>query len=318
MQYKDYYNTLGVSKNASRDEIKKAYRKLAVKYHPDRNSENKNAEEKFKEVTEAYEVLADPGKRSKYDQLGSNWKQYENAGAGQSGGFDWSGSGDAGRGGSFQYETGSGDHMFGEGGFSEFFNTFFGAMGGHSSGRTTGTEAGGRRIRGQDLVAGVVLSPYEAYHGAARILNVDGEKLRITTNPGAYDGQQLRIRGKGGRSLQGGQRGDIFITIRIMPDENYQVDGHDLIKEVPVDIYTAILGGRIRIDTLAGKVNLTVPKGSSTGSKLRLRGKGMPVPDRKGVYGDLIVRLKIMMPVNLNEEEIRLLNRLREIHRLKQ
>lgn len=321
MQYKDYYKTLGVSKDAGQNEIKKAYRKLAVKYHPDRNPDDKSAEEKFKEVTEAYEVLVDPEKRKKYDQLGSNWKQYENAGAGQAGGFDWSQFAGGGRGGSYRYETEFEDvgDIFGEGGFSEFFNTFFGGTGGSGRVRTggAGRSFGDRRIKGQDMRADLELSIHEAYHGTTRILNVDGEKLRTKINPGAYDGQELRIRGKGGQTAPGGERGDIYIRIRIRPDKNYDIDGHNLIREEPVDLYTAVLGGKIKIDTLAGKVNLTIPGGIQPGSRLRLKGKGMPVPGREGSYGDMFVRIRVTIPVDLNEEETKLFTRLREIRKSK-
>ncbi len=321
MEYKDYYKTLGVSKNAAGNDIKKAYRKLAVKYHPDRNPDNKSAEDKFKEVTEAYEVLIDPEKRKKYDQLGSNWKQYEHAGAGQRGGFDPSQFGGAGRGGHYHYETEFEDFgdIFGGGGFSEFFNTFFGGMGGrHRAGARGGERVyGERKIKGQDMMAEMKLSLYEAYHGTTRIVDVDGEKLRITTKPGAYDGQELRIKGKGGKSAAGGERGDIYIKVRILPDEKYSPDGQNLNREVPVDLYTALLGGRIRIDTLAGKVNLTVPKNSRSGNRLRLRGKGMPVHGQEGVYGDMFVRLRVVLPEDLTEEEVELFKKLREIHRRK-
>jgi curved DNA-binding protein len=321
MQYKDYYSILGVSGGASREEIKKAYRKLAVKFHPDRNPDDKNAEEKFKEATEAYEVLADPEKRKKYDQLGSNWKQYERAGAGQAGGFDWSPFGGAGSGGPYHYETEFQDlgDVFGEGGFSEFFNTFFGPMGGRvrdqAGGR--GRSQGRGRVRGQDMRADVELSLYEAYHGTTRILNVEGEKLRITTRPGAYEGQELRIRGRGARTVAGSERGDIYIRIRIREEPGYAIDGHDLIREVPVDLYTAVLGGKIKIDTLSGKVNLTIPGGTQSGSRLRLKGKGMPVPGKEGSYGDMFVRIKVIMPTELSQEEIQLFSRLRDIFKKK-
>ncbi len=312
MEYKDYYKILGVSKDAGKDDIKKAYRKLAIKYHPDRNPGNKDAEERFKEVTEAYEVLVDPEKRKKYDQLGSNWKQYEHAGAG--GGFDRSQFGGAGRPGSYSFETEFEDigDVFG-GGFSEFFNTFFGG-----AGYTRGRRPGGRRkVKGQDLRAEIELSLYEAYHGATRIINLDGEKLRITTRPGAYEGQELRIKGKGDTSVPGGERGDIYIKIRIKQDDKFALEDNDLVKEVPVDLYTAVLGGRIKIDTLAGKVNLTVPKGTQPGSRLRLRGKGMPVYGQEGIYGDMFVRLKVEIPKNLDDRETELFTRLREIYRRK-
>jgi curved DNA-binding protein len=321
MQYKDYYKTLGVAKNASRDDIKKAYRKLAIKYHPDRNPDDKSAEEKFKEVSEAHEVLSDPEKRKKYDQLGSNWKQYEHAGAGQrGGGHEWFG--ETGYTGHFGQKRGfeDFDDVFGGGGFSEFFNTFFGGMGGRSPGSAgrTGTAGRSREVRGRDLAADVELSLHEAYHGTTRILNVNGEKLRITTRPGAYDGQELRIKGKGEESPLGGERGDIYIRIKVRNDESeYVIDGNDLIKEVPVDLYTALLGGRVKIDTPGGKVYLTIPRGTQSGRRLRLKGKGMPVHAKEGVYGDLFVRLRVVMPEDLNEEEIRLLGKLREIHRRK-
>jgi curved DNA-binding protein len=314
MQYKDYYSILGVSRDASREEIKKAYRKLAVKFHPDRNPDDRNAEDKFKEATEAYEVLADPGKRKKYDQLGNNWKQYERAGAGQGEGFDWSGFGGAGRGGSYHYETEFQDPgNFGEGGFSEFFNTFFGGMGGHSTGQARRRTRS--RVRGQDMHADVELTLYEAYHGTTRILNVEGEKLRITTRPGAYEGQELRIRGRGAQTVSGGERGDIYIRIRIKEEPGYALEGHNLIKELPVDLYTAVLGGKLKLDTLSGKVNLTVPRGTQHGSLLRLKGKGMPVYGKEGAYGDMFVRIKVIMPSELSQEEISMFNRLREIHR---
>jgi curved DNA-binding protein len=314
MQYKDYYSILGVSRGASREEIKKAYRKLAVKFHPDRNPDDRNAEEKFKEATEAYEVLADPEKRKKYDQLGSNWKQYERAGAGQAGDFDWSRFGGAGRGGPYYYETEFQDlGDFGEGGFSEFFNTFFGGMGGPTRGQSR--RRARSRVRGQDMYADVGLSLYEAYHGTTRILNVEGEKLRITTRPGAYEGQELRIRSRGAQSVTGGERGDIYIRIRIKEEPGYTLEGHNLIKELPVDLYTAVLGGKLKLETLSGKVNLTIPRGTQPGSLLRLRGKGMPVHGKEGTYGDMFVRIKVINPSDLSQEETSMFNKLREIHR---
>jgi len=325
MQYKDYYKTLGVSKNATQDEIKKAYRKLAVKYHPDTHPDDKEAENRFKEINEAYEVLKDPEKRKKYDQLGANWKQYEQAGYGGSqdtgfGGFDWSRFGGRGTGGrSYHFEGDLGD-MFGEsgGGFSDFFNMFFG--GGMGDAASQGFEGfGGSRSarRGQDLQAEMELSVYEAYHGTSRILNVDGQKLRINTKPGAYDGQELRIKGKGGRSPSGGENGDIYIKIRIRPDQEYKVDGHNLIKEVPVDLYTAVLGGKMRVNTLAGTINVNIPKGTQPGKMLRLRGKGMPVHGKSGQYGDLLLKLKIEVPQDLSEEEEKLFKKLKSMNNKK-
>ncbi len=313
MKYKDYYQILGVSKSASPDEIKKAYRKLALKYHPDKNPGDKTAEEKFKEISEAWEVLRDSEKRKKYDKLGADWKQYEKAGAGQAGGFDWSGFGGAGGGRSYRFDTGfedMGDVFFGGGDFSDFFKAFFGDMGGTTQRRTRASS----EVRGQDLRTEMEITLHEAYHGTSRILKLNGEKLRVRTKPGAYDGQELRIRGKGDATVSGGRRGDIYITIRIKPDDNYRVEGKNLITGVPVDLYTAILGGKIQVETPGGKVSLTVPKGSQPGSVLRLKGKGMPGYSGD-TPGDLLVRIKVLLPGDLSDEEIRLFGKLRDIHR---
>ncbi|WP_291861623.1 J domain-containing protein [Marinilabilia sp.] len=316
MQYKDYYKTLGVSKNANQDEIKKAYRKLAVKYHPDKNPDSKETENKFKEINEAYEVLKDPEKRKKYDQLGSNWKQYENAGYGgsQSGGFDWSQfGGQPGGGRSYHFKGDPGDMFGGAGDFSDFFNMFFGGAGTSSQ-----HGFGGRRTaKGEDLKAELELSVYEAYHGTSRILNVNGKKLRVSTKPGAFDGQELRIKGKGNPGAGGGPHGDIYLRIKVISDNQYRIDGTNLIKEVPVDLFTAVLGGKIRVNTLAGVVNVSIPKGTQHGSVLRLRGKGMPVSKQSGSHGDLLLRLKIEIPSGLPDEEEKLVKKWRDLHQKK-
>ena len=311
MEYKDYYKILGISKDAGQDEVKKAYRKLASKYHPDKNPDDKNAEDRFKEIGEAYEVLGNPEKRKKYDRLGADWKQYEQAGAGAQGGFDWSQFAGGGGGRSYQFDGDLGD-IFGEGGFSDFFKTFFGGMGGHTS---SGFGSGGRQaaFKGQDMKAEMQISLHEAYHGTSRMLHVDGQKLRVNIKPGAYDGQELRIRGKGGKSAGGGESGDIFIKIRLMPDPSYTVKGADLIKEVPVDLYTAVLGGKIQVDTLAGKVSVNIPKGAQTENRLRLKSKGMPVYGRSNQYGDLFIRIKVMIPKNLTKEEEEQFKKLRNM-----
>jgi curved DNA-binding protein len=316
MKFKDYYKILGVSKSASQDEIKKAYRKLAMKYHPDRNAGNKEAEEKFKEIGEAYEVLRDPEKRKKYDQLGANWKQYQNVGYG-SGDFGFSNFGGASPGGgsTFYYEGDLGD-IFGSSaeGFSDFFRSFFG---GTRRGDRSGFSNKQNVRRGNDLQTEIEITLAEAYSGTIRILNVDGEKLRVKTKPGAYTGQELRIRGKGELGSNGGQRGDIYIKIKVLPDARYSVNGNDLIRKTDIDLYTAVLGGNVEIDTFAGRLNVKVPAGSQNGSKLRIRGKGMPVYGKPGLAGDLYVQLNVIIPRNLGTEELNLFKKLKELSKTK-
>lgn len=316
MEYKDYYKTLGVSQSASQDEIKKAYRKLAVKYHPDKNAGNKEAEEKFKEIGEAYEVLKDPEKRKKYDQLGANWNQYQNADPGN-GDFryaDFAGA-NPGGGSTFYYEGDLGD-IFGRSdeGFSDFFKSFFGGMGSRSrSGFSRKQEA----FNGNDIHAEMEITLAEAFSGTTRILNVDGEKLRVKTKAGAYSGQELRIKGKGGYGVNGGNRGDIYIKIKVLPDARYSLEGNDLTLKADIDLYTAVLGGKTEVDTLSGKLNVPVPAGSQNGSKLRLRGKGMPVYGKPGVAGDLYIQLNVVIPRNLGQEELNLFKKLSELNKTK-
>lgn len=321
MDYKDYYKILGVSKSAGQDEIKKAYRKLAVKYHPDKNKGDKKAEERFKEIGEAYEVLKDTDKRQKYDQLGANWKHYQQAGAGGGAGdFDFSQfGGGAPGGGSYYYEGDIGD-MFGGGrnDFSDFFNAFFGGMSGMGGSRMAGGYKGFNNQtasqKGSDYQAEIDITLAEAYSGTTRILTLNGRKLRATIKPGAYDGQELRIKGKGGQGYKGGAHGDIYIKLKIIPDRNYELQGNDLTYKAKVDLYTAILGGKIEVNTLAGKLSLNVPKGSQPGSKLRLKGKGMPVFNKPGSSGDLYVQLNVSIPRILSEEELDLFRKLKGLH----
>jgi curved DNA-binding protein len=324
MDYKDYYKTLGVSKDASQAEIKSAFRKLAVKYHPDKNKEDKKAEERFKEVNEAYEVLKDPEKRKKYDQLGSNWEQFQNAGPGGPG-FSQYRTGSPG-GGTYYFEGDLGD-MFGGsgGGFSDFFNAFFGSAGGRGgrmsgfSGRTggpgdmSGFSSGPVGRKGHDYQAEIEITLQEAYAGTSRILHVDGQKLRVTIKPGAFNNQELRIREKGGKGSHGGSPGDIYVKLKVRPEKELKVQGLDLILKKEVDLYTAVLGGQLEINTISGKFNITVPKGSQNGTRLRVRGKGMPVYGKDGNAGDLHVQLNIVIPKNLSAKETELFNKLKEL-----
>ena len=311
MEFKDYYKVLGVSKTATADEIRKAYRKLAKQYHPDANPNNKAAEEKFKEISEAHEVLEDPEKRKKYDTLGSDWQRYEQGGAQQGGGFDW---------GKYQQSQGGGrqtyseEDMFGGGGFSDFFESIFG---GSSGGNGKRQARGGGRFssKGQDYRADMEISMEEAYHGAARILNVNGQQLRIKTKPGIEDGQTLRLKGKGAPGVNGGENGDIFINIQVQADPEYKRDGNDLYKDVNVPLYTAVLGGEMHIHTFSGEIKLKIPAETQSGSTLRVKGKGFPHYGKESIHGDLYLKLQVEIPKKLSEEEkelFRQLSKMRE------
>ncbi|PSR05570.1 MAG: molecular chaperone DnaJ [Bacteroidetes bacterium SW_11_45_7] len=311
MEYKDYYKILGVSRNASQDEIKKAYRKLAVKYHPDRNPDDKQAEEKFKDISEAYEVLSDPEKRKKYDKLGSRYKEYEQAG--QAGDFDfsqWANMGGAPGGGRTytQYTTQDFEDLFGGGGFSDFFETIFGAggFGGSSFGgrrRSGGAGFGGGAPKGQDLKAQMDIALREAYEGGTKQFEVNGQKLRITIKPGIKDGQELRLKGKGGPGPRGGQNGDLYLTINIKDGKEYTRKGADLYKRLPVDLYTAVLGGKTTVHTLKGDMKVNIQPGTQNGTKLRLKGAGMPLYGRTDQYGDLYLTIQVRIPEKLSQKE---------------
>lgn len=294
MDYKDYYKVLGVDKNATTDQIKKAYRKLARQHHPDVNPNDAEAERRFKEVNEANEVLSDPDKRKKYDQFGADWQRYQQqpggGRSGQPGGFDWS-----------QYTQGGdfgGGSPFGEGGdFSDFFGSLFGNMGG---GRGAGNSRPGA---GQDLQAELEIPLEEAYHGGPRTITVNGKSLRLNIAPGIADGQTIRLRDQGGPGRNGGPNGSLLITFRIAPDARYVRTGNDLTQDVPVSIYTALLGGEQTVDTLSGPVKIKIKPETPNGTRLRLRGKGFPVYKQDGQFGDLYLRLNLTLPQNLTDQE---------------
>lgn len=295
MDYKDYYKILGVERSASQDEIKKAYRKLAVKYHPDKNPDDKVAEEKFKEISEAYQVLGNADTRKKYDELGANWKQYENSG--------FSGFG--------------GGQGFSASGFSDFFDMFFGGqggagfdihdfMGGMGGGRTT------RPAKGRDLNASISLTLLEAYQGSQRLLDVGGNTIKMNIKPGVRDGQVLRLKGKGNPGRNGGDNGDLLIKVSIMNDHTYQRDGDDLIRNINIDIYTAILGGKITINTLKGDVNVPIKPQTQNNSTLRLKGLGMPHYDKDGA-GALLLKVQLLLPEHFSQKELELIKEAKDL-----
>ncbi len=304
MDYKDYYKILGVPKNADAAAIKKAYRKLARQYHPDMNPNNPQAEARFKEINEANEVLSDPQKRAKYDQLGASYQQWQRTG-GQPGGFDWSQwmSGAPGQGVRYEYQ-GSGDP------FSEFFQTIFGgspfgASGGYGQNvsfedmlRGAGGRRGGRAPRGRDLDTEVEITLEEAYHGATRLLSKDGRRLQVRIPRGAKTGTKVRIAGEGA-----GAGGDLYLRVTVKPDTRFERQNDDLYEDVLVNLYTAVLGGEVQIPTMTGKVTLKINPGTQPGQLIRVRGKGMPKLRQPDTYGDLYVRINVEIPKELTAKE---------------
>ncbi|MBL3657656.1 DnaJ C-terminal domain-containing protein [Fulvivirga sediminis] len=311
MEYKDYYKILGVSKSATKEEIRKAYRKLAVKYHPDKNPDDKAAEDKFKEISEANEVLGDPEKRKLYDQLGANWKQYQQTG------YDPNTRGrshsEQRRGGrKYSYNShGDASDIFGSSGFSDFFESFFGGSshGFDNSRGFNGFNTNSSRP-GSDLSGDIHISLQEAYTGTERIVDLGDQKIKVKIKPGAYDGLRLRVKGKGEKGI-GGQAGNLFLNIKILPNPDYNRQGDDLYINVSIDLFTALLGGKQEISTLTGKVNINIPEGTQNDKQLRLKGKGMPKYGKNG-NGDLYVKLQVKLPEKLNDHQRSLLKELKD------
>lgn len=310
MAYIDYYKILGVDKNASQDDVKKAFRKLARKYHPDLNPNDPSAKDKFQEINEANEVLSDPEKRKKYDEYGEHWKHADefeaqkkarqHAGAG-GGGF----SGFGGDGGSYWYSSdGEGFSGGDAGGFSDFFESMFGHRGG--GGR------GGSGFRGQDFNAELHLSLRDAAQTHKQVLNVNGKQVRITIPAGVADGQVIKLKGYGGEGINGGPAGDLYITFRITEDPVFKRLGDDLYVDVEVDLYTAVLGGEKVVDTLEGKVKLKIKPETQNGTKVRLKGKGFPIYKKEGQFGDLIVTYSVKIPTSLTDRQKELFRELQQ------
>ena len=282
MAFIDYYKILGLDKNATPDDIKKAYRKLARKHHPDMNPNNKEANKTFQELNEANEVLSDPEKRKKYDQYGKDWQhadQFEKAG--RPGGFS-----------SAQRENPFGDS--GQGGnFSDFFESMFG-----------GSSAQSRaKYRGQDYHADMQLGLTDAYTTHKQTFTVNGKNIRITVPAGVENGQAIKIKGHGGKGVNGGPEGDLYITFSISDHPDFTRQGNDLYTTVDLPLYTAVLGGEITVETLGGKVKLKVPAGTQNGTKMRLKGKGYPVYKSEDKFGDLFITWSIVIPTKLTTRQ---------------
>jgi curved DNA-binding protein len=285
MSFIDYYEVLGINKNASDDDIKKAYRKLARKLHPDLNPNDKDAKAKFQRINEANEVLSDPAKRKKYDQYGEHWEhgeEYEQARKAQS---------RPNNGGNQNF---SGD--FDESNFSDFFSSMFG---GASEGRGR-TQS---KFRGQDFQSELTITLEEAYTTHARTLKINDKNIRITIPAGVENGQTIKLKGYGGKGVNGGPDGDLLIQFVVSYTANLKRLGNDLYSTVDLDLYTAILGGEKIIETLGGKIKLIVKPETQNGTKIRLKGKGFPVYKKEGSFGDLFVTYNILMPTGLTDKQ---------------
>ena len=298
MDYKDYYKILGVDRKASADEIKKAYRKLAMKYHPDRNPDDKQAEERFKEFNEAYQVLSDEEKRARYDQLGSSYSDWQRRGG--PGNFNW---------GDWTTQQGQGsaqvniNDIFGEGMFSDFFRSIFGGSGGdpfHSSMPRT------QQRMASQYQQQISISLKEAYQGTSRQLQVGERVMEVKIPAGARTGTKVRMQGAGPAGSDG-QPSDIYLVIEVADDPAFEREGNNLHSQVKVDVFTAILGGETRVDTLSGKVVLTIPSGTQPEQVFRVAGRGMPQLRNPQVKGDLFVRIKVQIPRQLTSKQKKLL-----------
>ncbi|KQN38369.1 molecular chaperone DnaJ [Pedobacter sp. Leaf41] len=296
MDYIDYYKILDLKKDASTDDIKKAYRKLARKHHPDLNPNNEEANKKFQQINEANEVLSDPDKRKKYDKYGKDWqhadqldaqeqqrRQYQSQGSGYGGGSSYSGG-------------------FGGEDFSDFFSSMFGGGGGRSSRNSP--------FKGQDYNADLQLNLVDAYTTHKQTLTVNGKQVRINIPAGVENGQKIKLAGYGAPGINNGPPGDLYIKFNISDHPRFKRKGNDIYIQEEVDLYTAILGGEKIVETLNGKVKLKIPEGTQPDTTLRLKGKGFPIYKKEGQFGDLYVKWQVKLPTNLNTEQKELFEKL--------
>ena len=302
MAYIDYYQTLGISKNATQEEIKKAFKKLARKYHPDLNPNDVRAKQKFQEINEAHEVLSDPQKRKKYDTYGTHWKQADQFKS-QNQRYSYQNSQQN------NYRTTENNEFYtnfnDEHAFSDFFESLFGAS--RSSQKQT------QKFRGEDFHAELHLSLLEAATTHKQMLEINGKKIRITIPAGIENGQTIKLNGQGGHGIHGGPSGDLFITFVITPDSHFQRTGNDLYMQIDLDLYTAMLGGEITINAFQEKLKLKVLPETQNGSRIRLKGKGFPIYKQEGHFGDLFITYNIKLPTQLTEKQKQLFRELQNI-----
>lgn len=295
MDYIDYYKTLEITKSATEAEIKKAYRKAARKYHPDLNPNDKEAEKKFKEINEANEVLSNPENRKKYDKYGKDWKhadEFEKAGYNPNQQQQT------------KQQSSSDYNDFSGGDFSDFFNSMYGSTGGNKR---------QSKYRGQDYNAELQLDLDSAYTTHKQNLTVNGKNIRITIPAGVENGQIIKIPGHGGPGANGGPSGDLYITFTIENNSNFKREGNNLYADVALDLYTAILGGEIFVNTFDGKVKIKVPEETQPGTKVKLKGKGFPVYKKEGQFGDLYITYNLKLPTKLSKKEKELFEELSKI-----
>jgi curved DNA-binding protein len=284
MEFIDYYKELEIDKTASEEEIKKAYRKMARKYHPDLNPNDAGAKQKFQRINEANEVLSDPEKRKKYDQYGKNWQQSE--------AFEKQSRQQNKQRQSYQGQS------FNEDDFSDFFSSMFGGAG--SSGFSGGRQV---KYRGQDLTAELQLDLRDVYVSQKQTFTVNGKSIRLTIPAGVENGQTIKIKGHGGEGINGGPAGDLYLTFVLKNSTPFKREGDDLFLDYNLDVYTAILGGEVTVTTMDGRVKLKVPPGTQGGTKIKLKGKGFPVYKREGLFGDLFITYHIKVPTQLSAKE---------------
>jgi curved DNA-binding protein len=301
MAFIDYYQTLGINKTASEKDIKTAYRKLARKYHPDLNPNDAEAHKKFQQLNEANEVLSDPEKRKKYDKYGENWQhgeEYEKY-AQQQQQSRPQGTYSGGQGGGFE-----GFEGYGSDDFSDFFQSMFGQRGG-------GPARGGQpKYRGQDYNAELRLGLKESAETHKQTLTVNGKNIRITIPAGVENGQTIKIAGHGGPGMNGGPSGDLYLAFVVADDPRFKRNGSDLYATAKLDLYAAVLGGEVTVDTLNGKVKIKVKPETQNGTKVKLKGKGLPIYKKEGQFGDLYITYDIQIPVSLTEKEKKLFEEL--------